>query len=76
MTPEEYASYDALGLKALLDTGDLSPVELHDIALTAIETLNPTLNFLIASSEKEADRALSELDPQAPFAGVPFFIGM
>ena len=33
MTPEEYAGYDALGLKTLIDKGEVTATELHDIAV-------------------------------------------
>lgn len=71
---DEYASYDALGLKALLDAGEVSAIELHQVAQHAIESLNPTLNFLISDSTEDADRALSNLNMQAPFAGIPFLM--
>ena len=33
----EYAAYDALGLKALLDAGEVTAQELHDLAVQAAE---------------------------------------
>ena len=74
MKPDEYAAYDALGLKALLDKGEVSARELHDIAINAIDSLNPKLNFLIASSPDEAQRALAEMDLTQAFAGIPFLM--
>ena len=32
---DEYANYDALGLKALLDAGEVSAIELHQVAQQA-----------------------------------------
>lgn len=37
----EYADYDALGLKQILDNGDITTQELNSVALDAIEKLNP-----------------------------------
>ena len=74
MTPEEYAAHDALGLKILLDKGEVSAKELHEIAVQAIERLNPELNFLVASSPEDAQKALDYLDSSAPFAGVPALV--
>ena len=71
---EEYALYDAIGLKLLLEAGEISADELHDIVIKAIETLNPKLNFLISFSPEETERALTHLDPQAMFAGIPFLM--
>ena len=74
MTPEEYASHDALGLKELLDRGEVSAAELHDIAQQGIEALDPILNFMVARSSEEAQRALNEMNPNAPFAGIPMLV--
>ena len=74
MNFDEYRQYDALGLKALLDAGDVSAKELHQLALGSIQKLNPHLNFLVSDAPQEARRALHELDPQLPFAGVPFLV--
>lgn len=74
MKPSEYASYDAIGLKALLDAGEVSVAELHDIAVRAIDDLDPTLNFMSKASPAEATRAISNLDREAPFAGVPILV--
>lgn len=74
MKPYEYAKYDALDLKGLLDAGEVTAHELHEIAIKAIDRLNPTLNFMTAFSPEEADRALAHLNPEAPFAGIPFLV--
>jgi amidase len=74
MKPEEYASYDALGLRKLLEAGEVGPGELHDAAVASIERLNPVLNFLTSTSPDEAAKALADLDLQAPFAGLPFLM--
>ena len=42
---EEYTKFDAIGLKELLDKGEVSAKELVQTALNAIEVLNPKLNF-------------------------------
>ena len=77
---DEYRRYDALGLKALLDAGEISAQELHGVARSAIDTLNPALNFLVSESPEEAERALQSQQAQqaqqaeAPFAGIPFLV--
>jgi hypothetical protein len=43
----EYAKYDGLGLAELVRKGEVSPKELMETALKAIEHLNPTLNSVI-----------------------------
>ncbi|PHZ85482.1 amidase [Paremcibacter congregatus] len=74
MKPEEYAAYDALDLKMLLDNGEISALELHEVAMAAIEALNPKLNFLTSFSPEEAERALAQINAQAAFAGIPFLV--
>ena len=74
MTPEEYASYDALGLKMLIDKRDISAQELHDIALKAIHACNPELNFMVAFSPDDAKKSLDNFDTKAPFSGVPILV--
>lgn len=70
----EYAKYDALGLKQLLDAGELSPKELLETALHATETLNPRLNVLSILSPELAAQSLASNTPHARFAGVPFLM--
>lgn len=70
----DYASRDALGLMELLRRREVSAKELHDTALTAIEALNPRLNFLVSRAEADAAAALAALADQAPFSGLPFLV--
>lgn len=70
----EYASYDALGLAELVATKKVSPKELTDTAVAAIEKANPVLHAVI---ELYPDRT-TDLDERTlgsgPFRGVPFLI--
>ena len=70
----EYASCDGLGLAKLIKQGDVSKQEVAEAATRAIETLNPTLNFIAHLTPEEAERALSDQNPRGLFAGVPFLI--
>lgn len=65
---DEYASFDALGLAALIAGGEVSAGEVEACARKAIEDKNPGLNAVLATVENqpyEADQA---------FSGVPFLI--
>src|ERR1700732_4259648 len=68
----EYRAYDAIGLAQLVRHRDVSSAELANVALAAIERLNPHLNAVIriidvrARTSAEADH----LAPEAPFRGV------
>ncbi len=74
MKLEEYAGYDALGLARLVERREVSPRDLAETALKAIEAVNPKLHAVI---EIYADR-IAALDGKTlgrgPFRGVPFLI--
>jgi amidase len=74
MNLQEYAGYDALGLARLVERREVSPRELAETALEAIEAVNPKLHAVI---EIYADR-IAGLDAKTlgrgPFRGVPFLI--
>jgi amidase len=71
MNLTEYASHDGLGLAELVRRKDVTSRELCDLALQAIEKLNPHLNAVIESFPDRADFAPA---PDGPFAGVPFLV--
>ncbi|MBR1221136.1 amidase [Bradyrhizobium sp. U87765 SZCCT0131] len=70
MKLEEYASYDGLGLAALVRRGEVSAGEVAETAQRAIDAVNPTLNAVIGRIEPQPPAA----DRSAPFCGVPFLI--
>ena len=64
---ENYSDYDALGLADLVRRREVSPTELVDSAISAIEKLNPDLNCVV---QPLRDHAISEIKrglPQGPF---------
>jgi len=75
----EYASYDGLGLAALVATGAVTPAELVEEAITRIERHNPALNAIVYKMYDQA-RAVAakqaELgrDAGGRFRGVPFLL--
>ncbi|MCL4067208.1 amidase [Pseudomonas sp. GX19020] len=70
----EYVGYDATGLAELVARGDVSPVELLDLALTAVEQVNPALNAVVHTFPEEARRFIDEDLRAGPFRGVPFLL--
>jgi amidase len=74
MRLSEYAQRDALGLAELVRSREVSPLELVETAIGAIERLNPTLNFVSHELYERARAAARDLDGSAPFAGVPFLL--
>ncbi|SEW39383.1 amidase [Chitinophaga arvensicola] len=75
MTITAYASYDAVGLAALIRQGQVSRHEVAQAALQAIETLNPALNAL-AEVYPERGNTFSDQHrgKDEPFGGVPFLL--
>ena len=65
---EEYASYDGLGIAALIAGGEVSAGEVEACARQAIEDRNPALNAVLATVEDQP------YQQGQPFSGVPFLI--
>ena len=66
--------HDGIGLAGLVRSGEVSPKELIEASINAIEALDGKINALpIKDFERALDRAGS-IRPQGPFAGVPFSI--
>jgi amidase len=70
----EFAGYDGLGLAGLVKGGDVTPTELKDASLEAIERLNPKLNCIVTVLADQAEREIRAGLPQGPFQGVPFVV--
>lgn len=68
----DYAKYDGLGLAELVENKDVTPLELVDAAIQAIESLNPKLNAVIHTFYDRAREAAKGELPAGPFRGVPF----
>lgn len=65
---------DGIAQAALIKKGDITPLELVDASIAAIEALNPTLNAVITPMfEAARDIAKSDM-PDAPFKGVPILL--
>ncbi len=70
-----YRQLDGIGQAELLKKGEISPKELLDTALNAIEKTNPKLNFLAQDLSQLANEQLKTLDLNAsPLAGVPILL--
>ncbi len=76
MTFSEYRQYDALGLAQLVQSGELTAVELLEVAIARAEVINPTINAIIHPLyERAREKAeVSAETAKSPFAGVPFLI--
>jgi amidase len=66
----EYADFDALGLAELVRRREIAPRELGELAIAAIDTVNPPLNCVVERFPGRA-AAIGE-NVSGPFGGVPF----
>ena len=71
---DEYRNYDATGLAELVAKGEVTPGELLDTALAAVQATNDRLNAVVAVFEEEARRFIDQDLAGGPFRGVPFLI--
>lgn len=75
MKLNEYAGYDATGLAEIIKQKQVTPTEVLNCAISAIEKLNPVLNVISYRAYDYArNQIANEFDITAPFAGVPFFL--
>lgn len=65
---------DATAQAELVASGAVSPDELLDAALAAVDRLNPALNAVVLVQEEAARRAIRAGLPRGPFRGVPFLL--
>jgi amidase len=77
LTNDEYEQYDAVGLAALVQSGETSAAELLECAIAQAEKLNPALNAVIVKDYESARAVASAQAVQKPaglLAGVPFLM--
>jgi amidase len=74
MKLEEYARYDAVGLAEIVRSGAVSPTEVIEAAIAAVERLNPRLNAVVLTDFEWARATAGKVDRPAPLAGLPFLV--
>ncbi len=70
----DWGDHDATALAALVRSGAASPKELVDIALDAIDAVNPRLNAVVHRMDDSARTAAEGTLPDGPFRGVPMVV--
>ena len=70
MDVQEYIRYDAIGLRELIDSGQVSTAEVHDAARNALGAADEEVNGLVG---RVFDVALAHAD-DGPFSGIPFLV--
>ena len=71
---KDYAERDALGLAELVRGKEVSPAEIIETALQAIDKLNPRLNAVVKVMAAEARAEVAEQSRGAAFTGVPLLL--
>jgi amidase len=71
---QEYRAYDALGLAQLVNKGEVSAMELLEIAIARSKAVNPTVNCVVEELYDHARAAVRAGLPRGPFTGVPFLL--
>lgn len=71
---EEYIQYDGMGLAELIQKGEISVMELNDLAGKFIVEKNAKLNFLVCDMREHAKQRISQGLPKGPYSGVPFLV--
>ncbi len=74
MELNEYIQYDGLGLAALVRDKQITPHELLQTALKAVEAVNPKINAVIDVYRDMLEKTASEEIPAGSFGGVPFLL--
>ena len=74
MDAHEYVTHDARGLAALVANGDVSPGEVLEAAIAAIDARNPELNAVVARCDDAARADVAAGLPDGPLRGVPYLI--
>lgn len=74
LTPAEYDAHDAIGLAALVRSGQITAAELFETFVARVDALNPALNAVIEPVFDQARAAIAAGLPDGPFTGVPYLI--
>jgi amidase len=71
---DEYQTFDATALTALVRAGEITPAEVVEAAIAHLEAVEPRLAGMAEWTLDAARRAALSPVPGAPFAGVPFLL--
>ncbi len=74
MTFDEYRSFDALGLAALIRKGELSRADVIAAALERLHVVNPRVNAVCYLHQPALQADADPAGQDGPFAGVPYLI--
>ena len=72
--PQDYDTYDGLGLAALVRRRELKSEELLETAIARVEARNPGVNAVVTRLYDRARAAIAAGLPEGPFTGVPYLL--
>lgn len=72
MTHDDYVRHDATALAMLVRSGQVTALELIEVAVGRLEEVNPAINAVVYRMDAEARQGAAAIDRNALFAGVPF----
>ena len=71
---DEYVKHDATALAELVRTGEVSPGELLEAAISRAEAVNLQLNAIVTPLYAKGREMAKQLPETGPFRGVPFLL--
>lgn len=71
---KEFDRFDALGLAALVRSGEVAASEVLEAAIERVEARNPWINAVVLRMYDEARTAVRGKRPAGPLAGVPYLL--
>lgn len=74
MKPDEFARYDGLGLAELVRRREVTPAEVLEAAVSAVEARNHDINAVVCRLYDQARAAIAAGLPAGPFTGVPYLL--
>ncbi len=74
MNLEEYSRYDGVALADLVRKREVTPKELAQLCVEAVEKVNPQINAVIEVYHDRVEGLDDRVIPAGPFAGVPFLM--
>ena len=69
-----FLKHDCLDVARMVKSGDVSALEMLELAIDIAETHNPKYNFMAQRHYDEARAAIDRGLPNGPLAGVPFLL--
>ena len=74
MNLEEYSRCDGVALAELVRKREVSPKQLANFFVEAVEKVNPKINAIIEVWSDRIEGLHDRVVPDGPFAGVPFLL--